>query len=455
MRCGVKDEEGTTSGYFNESSPDQPTPNPSQEGNWTTDPPGRGWGWVAMRDKHGSRDERLMINWLSQIASVTWFGLCTIPRRKGSAIAAAFGIAGVVIVFVGILSIAQGFRRAVTSTGQDDIAIVLRDGANNEMSSGLGRDEARVIKDAPGVARQNNAAQASAELFVIIDIPKRSTGTDANVPFRGVQTAGPSVHGQVKITQGRMFEPGRNEVIAGVSAAREFAGLDVSKTIKLGRAEWNVVGVFAAGGGVAESELWTDATVLQQAYHRGDSYQSVYAKLVSPDNFSEFKDALTSNPQLKVKVVRQAEFYADQSTRTTDFITQLGTVIALMMALGALLGALNTMYNAVASRGREIATLRALGFGATPVVCSVLIESLVLALLGGISGGLAAYLAFDGYGAATMNFQTWSQIAFAFAVTPKLLLIAILLSAVIGLLGGLFPAIRAARLPIAAGLRET
>ena len=214
------------------------------------------------------------------------------------------------------------------------------------------------------------------------------------------------------------------------------------------------MGVFTAGGGVAESELWTDAPVLQAAYQRGDSYQSVYTKLASADKFREFKDALTSNPQIKVKVVRQAEFYADQSTMTTNFITGLGTVIALMMALGALLGALNTMYNAVASRGREIATLRALGFGAAPVVCSVMIESLALALAGGIVGGLGAYLAFDGYGAATMNFQTFSQIAFAFAVTPKLLSTAILLAAAIGLLGGILPAIRAARLPIAAALRD-
>jgi putative ABC transport system permease protein len=395
-----------------------------------------------------------MLNWLSQIASVTWFGLCTIPRRKGSAIAAIFGIAGVVAVFVGVLSIAQGFRRAVTSTGRDDIAIVLRDGAANEMSSGLGRTETRLVKDAPGVARENGSALASAELFVIIDVPKRSTGTDANVPFRGVETTASAVRGNVKITEGHMFEPGRNEVIAGVSAAREFAGLEVGKILKLGKTEWNVVGLFSAGGGAAESELWADITVLQQAYQRGDSYQSVSVKLVSAEKFQEFKDALTSNPQIKVKVMRQAEFYADQSTMTTNFITGLGTVIALMMALGALLGALNTMYNAVASRGREIATLRALGFGASPVVCSVLIESLALALTGGIIGGLGAYLAFDGYGAATMNFQTWSQIAFAFAVTPKLLLTAILWAATIGLLGGFFPAIRAARLPIAAGLRE-
>lgn len=395
-----------------------------------------------------------MSNWLSQIASVTWFGLRTIPERKGSAIAAMFGIAGVVAVFVGVLSIAQGFRHAVTATGREDIAIVLRDGANNEMSSGLGRDEARIIKDAPGVARENGTAVASAELFVIIDVPKRSTGTDANVPFRGIEPAASAVRGDVKLVQGRMFERGHNEVIAGVAAAREFAGLDAGKTIKLGRTEWKVVGLFSAGGGVGESELWTDATVLQEAYQRGDSYQSVYARLESPAKFQEFKDSLTSNPQLKVKVVRQAEFYSEQSSLTTDFITGIGTVIALMMALGALLGALNTMYSAVASRGREIATLRALGFGAAPVVCSVLIESLVLALAGGILGGLGAYLAFDGYGAATINFQTFSQIAFAFAVTPQLLLNAIILAAAIGLLGGLFPAWRAARLPIAAALRE-
>ena len=396
-----------------------------------------------------------MINWLAQVASVTWFGLCAIPRRKGSAFAAAFGIAGVVAVFVGVLSIAQGFRRAVTSTGRDDIAIVLRDGAENEMSSGLSRDDARIVKDAPGVERTHGAPVASAELFVIIDVPKRSTGTDANVPFRGVEGTAPSVRGNVKLVQGRMFEPGHNEVIAGVSAAREFAGLDVGTTIKLGKSEWKVVGVFSAGGGVGESELWTGTTVLQDAYQRGDSYQSVYVKLESPEKFQAFKDALTSNPQIKVKVVRQTDFYADQSSRTTSFITGLGTVIAGMMALGALLGALNTMYNAVAARGREIATLRALGFGAAPVVCSVLIESLVLALAGGIFGGALAYLLFDGHGAATLNFQTWSQIAFAFAVTPKLLFNAILLAAAIGLLGGLFPAIRAARLPIAAALRDT
>ena len=396
-----------------------------------------------------------MLNWLSQIASVTWFGIRTIPQRKGASVAAACGIAGVVIVFVGVLSIATGFRRAMTSAGRKDIAIVLRDGARNEMSSGLSRDDVRVVKDAPGLARDNTGPLASAELFVIINIPKRSTGTDANVPFRGVEAAGPVVRGDIEIVQGRMFERGRNEVIAGVNAAREFAGLDVGHTIKLGRTEWTVVGIFSANGGMGESEMWADTTVVQAAYQRGDSYQTVLARLASPEQFREFKDALTSNPQIKVNVDRQDEFYAEESSITTQFISILGTIIAVIMAVGALFGALNTMYSAVAARGKEIATLRALGFGATPVVCSVLLESLVLALVGGILGGAAAYVAFDGYSAATMNFQTWSQVAFAFAVTPQLLVQAIILAAVIGLFGGLFPAIRAARLPIAMGLRES
>ncbi len=394
-----------------------------------------------------------MINWISQIVAVSWFGIRTIPQRKGSAIAAAFGIAGVVAVFVGVLSIAQGFRHAVTSTGRDDTAIVLREGANNEMSSGISRDEARIIKDAPGVARENGVALASAELFVIIDIPKRTTGTDANVPFRGVEPTGPTLRGNVQIVAGRMFEPGRNEVIAGVAAAREFAGLDVGTTIKLGRMEWTVVGLFTDGGGMGESELWTDATVLQDSYQRENSYQSVYVRLQTPESFQEFKDSLTSNPQLKVRVEKQREFYSEQSSMTTSFIASVGTVIAVMMALGALLGALNTMYNAVAARSREIATLRALGFGATPVICSVLMESVVLALAGGVVGGIGAYLMFDGSSAATMNFQTWSQVAFAFAVTPELLVSAIFLAAIIGVIGGFFPAIRAARLPIASALR--
>lgn len=396
-----------------------------------------------------------MINWLAQIASVTLFNVRSIPQRKGSAVAAAVGIAGVVAVLVGVLSIAEGFRAAMTISGPDDVAIVLRSGADSEMTSVLPREDTRRIADAPGVARTADGPLASAELFVIINLPKRSTGTDANVALRGVQQAAAAVRGDVHIIQGRDFEPGRNEVVVGIGAARTFSGLDLGGTIHVGQYDWHVVGIFAGGGGAVESEIWTDAAVLQPAYRRGDTFQSVRVKLASPQAFPEFKDALTTDPRLQVKVLRQGEFLAEQSSMLTSFIENFGVFIAALMALGALFGALDTMYGAVAARTREIATLRALGFGSSPVIISVMLESLVLALIGGAVGATAAYLVFDGYQAATMNWQTFSQVAFSFTVTPRLLVQAVLWAAAIGLVGGLFPALRSARLPVAAALRET
>lgn len=394
------------------------------------------------------------MNWLSQIFAVVLYNLRTIPERKGSALTAAAGIAGVVLVLVGVLAIAAGFQSALTSSGSKDVAIVLRSGADNEMNSGLTREDARLISDAPGLARGAAGPLASSELFVIIDLKKRSTGTDANVPLRGVSAASFDVRGNIQIVEGRRFETGKNEIIVGAGAARAFAGLDLGKEIRIGANRWQVVGIFTAGGGSAESEIWSDADVLMPAYNR-QGFQSVYARLNSPASFTEFKDSLTTNPQLKVKVVTLDEFFAEQSTMVSDFISKIGVAIATMMAIGALFAALNTMYGAVAARTREIATLRALGFGAGPIVTSVLAESIVVALVGGVIGAGAAWLAFDGYQASTINWQTFSQVTFAFAVTPALLLTAIVWATVLGLLGGLFPAIRAARLPIASALRET
>lgn len=395
-----------------------------------------------------------MINWLSQVFSVTLFNLRTIPSRAGASFSAAVGIAGVVAVFVGFLSIAEGFRAALSVTGPEDVAIVLRSSADTEMNSNLSRDETRLIADAPGVAQGKKGPLTSAELFVIINLPKRSTGTDANVPVRGVGAAAGEIRDDFRIIEGRMFESGRNEVIVGSGAARAFAGLDVGQSITVGQSQWAIVGIFTGGSGSAESEVWTDSAVLQPAFNRGDSYQAVYARLQSPDSFGAFKDALTSNPQLKVKVMKQADMLAEQSSMLTGLITGLGVFIAALMAIGALFGALNTMYSAVSGRTREIATLRALGFGVSPIILSIMAESLALALIGGSAGAAAAYFAFNGYQAATINFQTFSQVAFAFAVTPRLLALAIVWAAAIGALGGLFPAIRAARLPIASGLRE-
>jgi putative ABC transport system permease protein len=394
------------------------------------------------------------INWLSQVASVTKFGLLGIPQRLGSAAAALIGIAGVVGVLVAVLSMSLGFEKAMRSSAAPDAAVVLRSGADSEMVSGLSRDQTRIIADAAGLARDTDGPLASAELFVIINLPKRSSGTDANVPMRGVERAAYKVRDLVKITSGRPFEWGKNEVIVGAGAARQFAGLEVGRTIKVGQSEWPVVGIFSAAGGSAESEIWTDASVLQSAYHRGDSYQSVYVRLASPGSLNAFKDALTTDPRLSVKVMRLVEFYESQSTAVTKLITTLGFLIAFLMAVGAVFGALNTMYCAVSARTREIATLRALGFGRGAVVVSVMIESLALALVGGVLGAGVAYLAFNGFQTATMNFQSFSQVAFSFSVTPALLSQGIVWAALIGLIGGFFPALRAARLPIAAALRE-
>jgi putative ABC transport system permease protein len=272
--------------------------------------------------------------------------------------------------------------------------------------------------------------------------------------LRGVEPAALRVRDNLKIVQGRMFDWGKDEVVVGSGAAREFAGLDVGGTIKVGRYQWPVVGMFSDNGSVSESEIWTDAKVLQAAYNRGDSFQSVRAKLTSPAAFEQFKDSLTSNPQLTVKVSRQSDFYAQQSETMNRLITSLGYSVAFLMAIGAVFGALNTMYSAVATRTREIGTLRALGFGSGAVVVSLMLESLLLALIGGLVGGSLAYFAFNNFHTSTMNFQTFSQVAFAFRVTPQLLVQGMMWAMVIGLLGGLLPAIRAARLPVATALRE-
>lgn len=395
-----------------------------------------------------------MFNWMKQIISVTQFSLRSLPQRLGSSATAMLGIAGVVAVMVGVLSIAQGVLQTMTDSSGDNNAIVLRSGADTEMMSGLSGEDARLISEAPGIARDANGAIASPELFVIVNLPMRSTGTDANVPLRGVQTTAPEVRDGFKIVAGRMFEPGLNEVVVGKGAASQFAGLTLGSTIEVGKDQWPVVGIFEAAGGMAESEVWVDASVLQQAYRRGNSYQAVYVKLDGNDAFDIFKDALTSDPRLNVKPMRAADYYAGQSTTLYNLITGLGTTIAIIMGLGAVFGALNTMYTAVSGRTREIATLRALGFSSGPVIISVVTESLVLALLGGLLGAVLAYIAFDGYQAATLNFASFSAITFSFDVNLKLLIQGIVFALTIGLIGGLFPAIRAARQPIADALRE-
>jgi putative ABC transport system permease protein len=394
------------------------------------------------------------MNWLSQVIAVTGVTIRSIPQRLGSATVAVIGIAGVVIVFTAVLSIAEGFRAAMRGTGDPRTVIVLRAGSDTEMTSGFGGDDVKLISEGPGIERGPNGPLASPELFVIVGHPLRRSGTDANVPLRGVSLTSLQVRPALKLVEGRMFTPGTNEIVVGRAASRQFSGLDVGSTVRWGEGSWQVVGIFDTGGSVAESEIWCDSRVLQGAYRRGNSYQSVYARLESAESLQKLKDALTTDPRLNVTVIREPDYYQQQSVVLQTIVRTIGIAIAALMGLGAVFGAVNTMYSAVASRTREIATLRALGFGRSPVVVSVLIESLVLSLIGGTIGGLLAWAAFDGYQTATMNWQSFSQVAFAFAVTPALLIQGLTYSAIMGLFGGMLPAIRAARLPVVTALRQ-
>ena len=395
-----------------------------------------------------------MFNWIGQTIAVTWLNLQTIPQRLGSAGVAIVGIAGVVVVFVSVLSIASGFTAAMRGSGSPSSALVMRTGADSEMTSNLAGPEVDVIKQAPGIRRDGQSTLASSELFVIIDLPKKSTNSPANVPMRGVEPSALQVRDYVSIVEGRMFEFGTNEVVVGRGASAQFAGLTVGNDLRSGQETWKVVGIFEADGGVAETEIWSDVRVLQGAYRRGNSYQVVVVRLDSSESFNTFRDWLTANPQVNVQVRRETEYYAQQSQALSRLIRGVGFGIAALMGIGAVFGAILTMYTAVSTRSREIATLRALGFNSTAVVISVLVESLALGAIGGIIGGVAAYLAFNGYQTSTMNFQTFSQVAFAFRVTPELLVTGLAYALLMGLVGGLFPAVRAARLPIPSALRE-
>jgi putative ABC transport system permease protein len=391
---------------------------------------------------------------ISQIIAVTGVTIRSIRERLGSSAVAVVGIAGVVLVFVAVLSIAEGVKATMESSGDPNTVMVMRAGSDTEMTSGLPGDAVRVIQDAPGIARDSAGSPLlSPELFVVVDHPLKRSGTPANVPLRGVTAEAFKVHKGVKIVEGRMFELGKNEVIAGRAAARQFVGLNVGTTLKWGESTWQLVGIFEDAGSVSESELWCDVKVLQPAYRRGNSYQSVYATLASPSAFQELKDSLTTNPQLQVSAMRASDYYASQTLTLQTIIRTIGGVIAILMGVGAVFGAVNTMYAAVAYRTREIGTLRALGFSRLRIVTAFLAESIALALIGGAIGCIVA-LPVHGLSTGAMNMTSFSELAFKFRITPGLLLGGLVFSAVMGAVGGLLPAFRAARIPVARALRE-
>jgi putative ABC transport system permease protein len=381
------------------------------------------------------------------------YNVRSVLKRWSSAVVAVLGVAGTVGVFVAMLALAQGFRATLVASGSPGNAIVLRAGADSEMVSAISLEELRTIGDAAGVARDDRGPLASGEVVVIAAFPLARTGTDANVQVRGVSPRVLDVRTSVRVTAGRFFQPGLAELIIGSNAIKSYQGFVLGGTVRFGGGTWKVVGVFDAGGSAFDSEMWCDANVLNEIYKRPTNiFQSVTVRLESPSALGRFKDALTADPRLSVRVDRETDYYQAQSRTLTDLIRILGFLVALVMGVGAVFAALNTMYSAVAERSREIATLRALGFGGGTVVLSFIVESLFIAFIGGLLGCLAV-LPMNGFTTGTINWQTFSHLAFAFRITPGLLGLGMAFAVLMGLMGGVPPAVRAVRRPVAVALR--
>ena len=394
------------------------------------------------------------MSWLRQIISVTALNLRSLPQRLAASIVAVIGVGAVVGVFAGVLSMASGFEKTMLSAGSEGTAIAIRSGATSELSSGFSFDQVQVIADAPGVLKDEDGPIISAELYVIVDIARKKDNQEGNVPLRGVQPGAFKVRDHIAIVEGRIFEEGKNEMVVGRAVQQTFVGLDVGSIVPLGQTEWSVVGVFEDNGSVSESELWTDVRVLQSSYRRGNSFQSVRVKLESPEALEELRDNLKEDPRINPDVFSEKEYYSGQAENLADFIRLVGYPLTILMAIGAIFGALNTMYSSVSARGKEIATMRALGFSPFSILSATIVESAVLAVLGGILGGGLAWLFLNGYTVSTLNGASFSQVVFDFAVSLDLLAQGLIAAVIIGLVGGLFPAIRAVRIPVSAALRE-
>ncbi|HEX4375708.1 MAG TPA: ABC transporter permease [Steroidobacteraceae bacterium] len=401
----------------------------------------------------------LFLLWLAitrvgrQTWSVAQVGILTIPQRLGSSLVVVIGIAGVVGVLVAVLAMAEGFQAILKETGSDDSAIVMRAGSQTELNSVLDHDAIALIGQMPQVQRDSaDVPIASPEIVVVAALPKKATGLDANVEIRGIGERAWPLHPKLKLTAGRKFNPGLRELVVGKGAHAQFAGLDVGANIKLGGQLWTVVGTFESGDAY-DSELWGDFDVVGPAYHRGSTATSVTVRLTDPSAFDAFKAEIANDHRLKVDAKTTRAYYTDQSSRLSTGIRWLGFIVGTIMALGAVFGALNSMYAAVATRTREIATLRALGFRGLPVIVSILIETMLLAVAGGALGAAIAWLLFDNYTASTLG-DNFSQVVFTFRVSPSLLWTGLKWALTIGFIGGLFPAVRAARMRVTDGLRE-
>jgi putative ABC transport system permease protein len=417
--------------------------------------------WVALPWPGAVIAAVLLALWLvltrrgRQATSVANVGISTLRQRLGSSAVIVVGIAGVVGVLVAMLAMAQGYSETLRKTGSDDTAIVMRGASASEVMSSLDRDSIVVIPQAPGVARDAKGEPlASPELVVAANLPVKNGGPDeeGSVQLRGVGDKAWAVRPQVKIVEGRLFQPGLRELVVGRGAARQFAGLEPGHEVRLGNQKWTVAGIFASGDAM-ESEVWGDANVVADTYGRGAGRASVTVRLTDPKAFGEFKKSLEANPQLKVDVSTTADYFSKQSERVTQVIRVVGITVGIVMAIGAVFGALNTMFAAVSARAREIATLRAIGFPGLPVVVAVMLETMLLAFAGGVIGAAVAWLLFDGFAASTMAGAV-GKLSFQLHVTLGLMWEGLKWALAIGFIGGLFPAVRAARLPVSTALRE-
>lgn len=395
-----------------------------------------------------------MFGWLTQTMALGVLNLRSLPRRPGTAAVAMSGIAALTGVFAGVLSMASGFEKTMEGSGAEDVALVLRSGSTAELNSRFTSEQANVIRYAPGIARDAaGEPEVSSELFWIVNAVGKSSGSEANVALRGIQPSGYELRKDYRLAEGREFTPGRFELIVGRGARNQFVGLEPGQTIRFGKTEWLVTGVFEAGGSVFESELWCDVNVLQSAYQLGSGFQVVRARVDGGDGRARLEEALGGDQRLAVDVWSEKQFYSEQAEDTAALIRVIGIPVSVLMAIGAVFAALNAMYASIAARARELATLRALGFGSFPTALATLLESVALAFLGGVLGCTIAWLALNGFQASTLA-ASFSQVVFNFAVTPDLLAQGITAALIVGLVGGVFPAVRAATARVTVALRE-
>jgi putative ABC transport system permease protein len=392
-----------------------------------------------------------MSTFISQTFAVINMNILSLPRRIWMSLAMVLASAVVVAILLAFLAMARGFETTLKGAGEEDTGIFLREGSAAELNSVLSRDQVNLIENAPGVLKNEQGALISPELYVIVDGIKKTTQTEANIPLRGLSEKGLIMRNSFQITQGRMFTAGTNEMIVGKGLIGQFDGFDLGREVKFGKTKWTVVGIFSTGGNVFESELWTDIKVIQNLYNRGSSVQTIRAKLDSPNSIDKLKEYIKNDPRLNLDVQTEKAYFAGQS-KGLEYMAIFGRVISFIMALGALAGALNTMYTSVADRSKEIATLRTIGFSNSSAFIGTVTEALTLSAIGGLIGALLAYLIFDGITASTLG-GSFTQVVFSFELTNELIFQGIKIALLIGLISGVFPAWRAARMPVLLAFR--